>query len=85
VATKQVKLMDIALARSGDKGNGSNVGVIARSPEIYAYLDKELTAAKVADHFSEIALGGVRRYGDTYYRRPRQSAWACTSAYGGTD
>ena len=62
MATKQVKLMDIALARSGDKGNGSNVGVIARSPEIYAYLDKELTAAKVADHFSEIALGGVTRY-----------------------
>ena len=40
--------MDIALARSSDKGNGSNVGVIARSPEIYAFLDKELTAARVA-------------------------------------
>ena len=62
MATRQVKLMDIALARSGDKGNGSNVGVIARSPEIYTFLDKELTAARVAVHFSEIALGGVTRY-----------------------
>ena len=62
MAKKQVKLMDIALARSGDKGSGSNVGVIARSPEIYAFLDKELTAARVADHFSEIALGNVTRY-----------------------
>lgn len=62
MAARTVRLMDIALARSGDKGSGSNVGVIARSPEIYGFLEKELTAQRVADHFGEIALGQVTRY-----------------------
>ncbi len=57
-----VKLMDIAIARSGDKGDGSNVGVKARSPEIYQYLEKNLTEEVVKNHFKDICFGQVTRY-----------------------
>jgi hypothetical protein len=60
--TKRVKLMDIAIARSGDKGADSNVGVMAKSPELYEFLRKTLTAARVKQHFREICLGKVDRY-----------------------
>lgn len=42
-----VKLIDIAHGRSGDKGDGSNVGIIARHPDIYPFLEKKLTADAV--------------------------------------
>lgn len=58
----KVKLMDIAIARSGDKGDGSNVGIKANTPELYAFLKKELTSDKVKDHFKEICFGEVTRY-----------------------
>ena len=58
----RVKLMDIAIARSGDKGADSNVGIMAKSPELYEFLRKELTASRVKKHFREIAMGGVDRY-----------------------
>ncbi|MDN5937996.1 MAG: hypothetical protein L0H83_04985 [Salinisphaera sp.] len=58
----RVKLMDIALARSGDKGSDSNVGVMAKTPELYEFLEKELTNERVHKHFSEICKGGVDRY-----------------------
>jgi len=57
-----IKLGQIAYSRSGDKGDGSNVGVIANTQEIYQFLLKELTADKVKKHFSKICLGGVDRY-----------------------
>ena len=57
-----VKLGDIAQARSGDKGDGSNVGIFAHSPEDYAFLKRELTAERVKAHFSKICLGEVDRY-----------------------
>ncbi len=57
-----VKLMDIAIARSGDKGADSNVGVMAKTPELYEFLRKELTAERVKQHFHEICLGKVDRY-----------------------
>lgn len=57
-----VKLMDIAIARSGDKGDGSNVGIKANTPELYEFLKKELTTEKVKDHFKEICFGEVTRY-----------------------
>ena len=50
----QVPLSKLAYARSGDKGDGSNVGVVAYSPEIYAFLKRELTADRVKKHFHEI-------------------------------
>ncbi|QQD17239.1 hypothetical protein I6N98_12800 [Spongiibacter nanhainus] len=58
----KVKLMDIAIARSGDKGDGSNVGIKANTPELYEFLKKELTTAKVKAHFKEICFGDVTRY-----------------------
>ena len=58
----QVPLSKLAYARSGDKGDGSNVGVVAYSPEIYAFLKRELTPDRVKHHFREICFGQVDRY-----------------------
>jgi hypothetical protein len=58
----RVKLMDIAIARSGDKGAGSNVGVMANSPALYEFLVKHLTVERVQQHFREINFGKVDRY-----------------------
>lgn len=58
----RVKLMDIAIARSGDKGADSNVGVMAKTPELYEFLRKELTAERVKQHFQQICQGKVDRY-----------------------
>ena len=58
----KVTLDQLAYARSGDKGDGSNVGVVAYSPEIYEFLKRELTTERVKEHFSEICFGDVDRY-----------------------
>lgn len=58
----QVHLLKIAHARSGDKGNGSNVGVIARHPDIYPFLREKLTCEKVKDHMKHICEGLVERF-----------------------
>jgi hypothetical protein len=59
---KRVLLGQIAAARSGDKGDASNVGVIAPDSRTYELLRNELTTDRVADHFSAICHGGVERY-----------------------
>ncbi len=56
------KLSDIAYARSGDKGDGSNVGVYAKTPADYELLKKLLTPARVKEHFKAICKGEVIRY-----------------------
>ena len=56
------KLIDIAHARSGDKGDTANVGVIARKPEYYPLLVRELTVERVARHFAGMLTGGVERF-----------------------
>ena len=56
------RLIDIAHARSGDKGNRLNIGVIARTPEDYPVLVKELTAERVKAHFGEWCRGPVERF-----------------------
>ncbi len=56
------KLIEIAHARSGDKGDTANVGVIARRPEDYPALVRELTAERVAKHFAGMLTGGVERF-----------------------
>ena len=56
------RLIEIAHARSGDKGDTANVGVIARRPEYYPVLVRELTAERVARHFGGMLTGGVERY-----------------------
>lgn len=57
-----VRLLDIAHARSGDKGDTANVGVIALKPEWYPLLVKQLTRDRVADHFRGIITGPVERF-----------------------
>lgn len=58
----RIRLIDIAHARSGDKGDAANVGVIARKDEYYPILVKYLTAERVAQHFSGMVLGPVERF-----------------------
>ena len=58
----RVELSRLALARSGDKGDSSNVALIARSDAIYEWLVEHLTEDLVAEHFSEIARGPVERF-----------------------
>jgi hypothetical protein len=58
----KVRLRDIAHARSGDKGDTANVGVIAMRPEWYPVLERELTRDRVAQHFAGIITGSVERF-----------------------
>jgi hypothetical protein len=58
----RVPLSRIATARSGDKGEGSNVGVMARSDAAYAFLKQHLDAGRVKQHMAAINFGPVRRY-----------------------
>ena len=55
-------LRNIALARSGDKGDTANIGVLARSQAAYDFLDKYLTAQRVKNWFQELCTGKVTRY-----------------------
>ena len=57
-----VTLEKLCLARSGDKGDSANVGVLARSQKIYDFLDEYLTAQKMKDYFQELCFGKVSRY-----------------------
>jgi len=58
----RIRLIDIAHARSGDKGDTANVGVIARREEWYPLLAKYLTVERVRRHFAGITLGPVERF-----------------------
>ena len=58
----KVRLEKVALARSGDKGDASNVGVIALSPAVYEVLLRELTPERVKHYFQEICRGPVERF-----------------------
>jgi hypothetical protein len=60
--SKKVRLLDLAHARSGDKGDTANIGLIALKPAYYPILVKQVTAARVARHFKGIAQGRVERY-----------------------
>jgi hypothetical protein len=59
---KKVRLGQIAIARSGDKGSGSNVGLIARSPQSWDFLREHLSADRVKAHFGSVVRGPVTRY-----------------------
>jgi hypothetical protein len=58
----RIRLGDIAHARSGDKGDTANIGVIARRHEYYPLLEKYLTAERVKQHFAGVASGPVERF-----------------------
>jgi hypothetical protein len=58
----KVKLVQLAHARSGDKGDTANVGLIALKPEYYPMLVEQVTAERVKKHFKGICLGEVERF-----------------------
>jgi hypothetical protein len=57
-----VPLVRIAWGRSGDKGDVSNIGLLARTPALYAVLKQEVTAERVAAHLAHLVRGPVSRY-----------------------
>jgi hypothetical protein len=60
-ATRPLQLRYLAHARSGDKGNTANVGLIALEPAYYDLLVREVTPARVARHFKGM-VSGVERF-----------------------
>jgi hypothetical protein len=58
----KIQLRQIAHARSGDKGDDANIGLVALKPEHYAVLVREVTAERVKQHFAGICRGDVERY-----------------------
>jgi hypothetical protein len=61
-AARRIELRAIAHARSGDKGDTANVGLIARRAADYPVLVREVTAARVARHFRGMITGPVERF-----------------------
>jgi hypothetical protein len=57
-----MKLRELAHARTGDKGDTSNISVIAYDAGDFAFLCEHITAARVKAHFADIVRGGVDRY-----------------------
>ncbi len=58
----KVELLKLAHARSGDKGDTANVGLIALKENYYSVLVREVTAEKVKEHFGPIVKGEVERF-----------------------
>jgi hypothetical protein len=58
----KIQLVKLAHARSGDKGDTANVGLIALRDEVYPILVREVTAARVKQHFAGICKGEVERF-----------------------
>lgn len=57
-----MKLRDIAHSRTGDKGDTSNISVIAYNEKNYSFLERYVTAERVKEHFSGVVKGDVVRY-----------------------
>lgn len=58
----KVQLRNLVQARSGDKGNASDISIFAPSQEVYEILKKEVTAERVKEHFKGLVKGEVFRY-----------------------
>src|ERR1700749_1984242 len=58
----RVKLLRLAHARSGDKGDTANVGLIALREEFYPVLAREVTGVRGKEHLGEMVKGGVERF-----------------------
>ena len=58
----KMQLLQICNARSGDKGDTGNIGLIARKPEYYPIIKKYVTTDVVKNHFESICFGKVERY-----------------------
>ena len=59
---RMVRLGDLAHARSGDKGNSANIGVVAHDEASFQWLRNHLTEAVVAAYFDPLQIGRVRQY-----------------------
>ncbi len=59
---KKVKLAQLAFARSGDKGDISNIGLMAKTKNIYEFLLQTLTPEKIKEYFGGMVKGGVEIY-----------------------
>lgn len=60
--TRQIPLRDLAYARSGDKGDVVNIGVMAKDDKAYALLKRHLTPERLKAHFAGIVKGDIVRY-----------------------
>jgi hypothetical protein len=58
----KVQLVKLAHARSGDKGDTANVGLIALRDQFYPIIEREVTAPRVRNHFAGICHGDVERF-----------------------
>ena len=58
----RVMLQHLAHCRSGDKGNTSNISVIAYEPELYPFLKEQLTAERFKAFYAGVVTGAVERY-----------------------
>ncbi len=58
----KIELLKLAHARSGDKGDTANVGVIALRDEFYPIIAREVTAENVKNHFGAMVKGDVERF-----------------------
>jgi hypothetical protein len=59
---KTIRVGDLASARSGDKGNHANIGVVANDEAAYGVLCSRLTAVRAQTHFQELGVSRVERY-----------------------
>lgn len=62
MAKKTIQLRQICHARSGDKANNVNAGIIVYNPKHYPVIAEQVTAEKVKKHFGEMVQGDVERY-----------------------
>ena len=87
-----MKLHELAHARAGDKGNTSDISVIAYAPGDYEFLREQVTAERVREHFADITRGPVERSSCPGSLRsssccttpsaaapPAPSTWTCTA------
>jgi hypothetical protein len=58
----KLKLQHVAHVRSGDKGNTSNITVIAYEPDLYPILKEQLTAERLKEFYAGMVTGKVTRY-----------------------
>ena len=59
---KTIRVRDLASARSGDKGNHANIGVVANDEDAYGVLCSRLTAVRVQDYFKDVGVTRVERF-----------------------
>jgi len=60
--SRKILIQELAYVRSGDKGNISNVGIMAFNKENYEILKKQVTPQRVKDHYKELVKGDVNIY-----------------------